>query len=88
MPIFVKIEEGIVDKATFDQYVPAHQEYVRQLIIKGHKARTGYWAELGGGMLLFEASSLEEAKAIVAQDPLIQNNCVKYKLHEWRIVVE
>jgi uncharacterized protein YciI len=39
-------------------------------------------------MLLFEASSLEEAKAIVAQDPLVQNNCVKYKLHEWRLIVE
>ena len=88
MPIFVKIEQGIVDKATFDRYVPAHQEYVRSLISKGYKARTGYWAELGGGMLMFEASSLEEAKTIVEQDPLIQNNCVKYELHEWRIVVE
>ncbi|BAU65593.1 hypothetical protein STA3757_29810 [Stanieria sp. NIES-3757] len=88
MPIFVKIEKGIVDKKTFDQYVPAHKEYVRNLIIKGHKARTGYWAEFGGGMLIFEASSLEEAKEIVAKDPLIKNNCVKYELHEWKIVVE
>ncbi|MBE9167261.1 hypothetical protein IQ238_06860 [Pleurocapsales cyanobacterium LEGE 06147] len=88
MPIFVKIEAGIVDKATFDRYIPAHKEYVRELIINGHKARTGYWAEFGGGMLIFEASSLEEAKAIVARDPLVKNNCVKYELHEWCIVVE
>lgn len=88
MPIFVKIEKGIVDKTTFDQYVPAHKEFVRNLIIKGHKARTGYWAEFGGGMLIFEASSLEEAKEIVGNDPLIKNNCVKYELHEWKIVVE
>jgi uncharacterized protein YciI len=88
MPIFVKIEAGVVDKATFDRYVPAHKEYVRELIDKGHKARTGYWAELGGGMLMFEASSLEEAKAIVARDPLVKNNCVKYELHQWCIVVE
>ena len=57
MPIFVKIEEGIVNKQTFDRYVPAHKEYIRQLIIKGHKARSGYWKELGGGMRIFEASS-------------------------------
>ena len=88
MPWFVKIEEGIVDKATFDQYVPAHKAYVEGLIVKGHKARTGYWAERGGGMLLFEADSMDEAKAIVAQDPLIQNYCVKYVLHEWRLIVE
>jgi uncharacterized protein YciI len=88
MPWFVKIEEGIVDKPIFDQFVPAHIAYVQDLIAKGHQAKTGYWAQRGGGMLLFEASSLEEAKAIVAQDPLVQNNCVKYKLHEWRLIVE
>lgn len=88
MPWFVKIEEGIVEKAIFDQYVPAHKAYVRDLIAKGHEARTGYWAERGGGMLLFKAESMNEAKAIVAQDPLVQNNCVKYKLHEWCVIVE
>jgi len=88
MAWFVKIEEGIVDKSRFDQYVPAHKAYVQDLINKGHKAKTGYWAEFGGGMLLFEANSITEAKAIVAQDPLIKYGCVKYQLHEWRIVVE
>ncbi len=87
MPWFVKIERGIVDKAIFDRHVSDHKAYVRDLIAKGHQAKTGYWGDFGGGMLLFEASSLEEAKAIVAQDPLIQNGCVEYELHEWRIVV-
>lgn len=88
MPWFVKIERGIVEKKTFDQYVPAHKAYVQDLIAKGHKAKTGYWGELGGGMLLFEATSLEEAKKIVIHDPLIENQCVEYEIHEWRIVVE
>ncbi|NJL02370.1 MAG: hypothetical protein HC838_09730 [Spirulinaceae cyanobacterium RM2_2_10] len=88
MPWFVKIESGIVDKTTFDRYVPAHCDYVRSLIARGHNARTGYWSEYGGGMLLFEADSLAEAEAIVAADPLIQNNCVTYELHEWCVVVE
>ena len=34
MPWFVKIEVGIVDKLTFDQYVEAHKTYVRELITK------------------------------------------------------
>ena len=88
MPTFVKIETGIVDKQTFDSYVLAHKEYVRQLIAKGHQAKTGYWAEFGGGMLIFQADSLQAAKEIVAGDPLIANNCVTYELHEWCIVVE
>ncbi len=88
MPWFVKIEEGIVDKATFDQYVPAHIAYVRELVAKGHQARSGYWKQRGGGMLLFQAASMEEAQAIVEQDPLILNGCVKYEVFEWCLVVE
>ena len=88
MPLFVKIEAGKVDKPIFDQYVPAHKAYVEDLIAKGHKARTGYWAEDMGGMLIFEAASMDEAQAIVALDPLVQNDCVSYQLYEWKIVVE
>jgi uncharacterized protein YciI len=88
MAWFVKIEKGIVDKPTFDQYVPAHVAYIKDLVQKGHQAKSGYWAELGGGMLLFQAESMDEAKAIVAADPLIKHHCVEYELHEWRVVVE
>ncbi|MBD2197296.1 MULTISPECIES: YciI family protein [Calothrix] len=88
MPIFVKIETGRVDKPTFDKYVPAHKAYVEDLIAKGHKARTGYWAEFGGGMMVFEAQSMTEAQEIIARDPLVANGCVNYQLHEWRIIVE
>ncbi len=88
MPWFVKIERGIVDKQTFDRYVPAHKAYVRNLIAQGHQAKTGYWGDFGGGMLLFTASCFAQAQEIVAQDPLIQNGCVSYELHEWKIVVD
>ncbi|NEP85755.1 MAG: hypothetical protein F6K18_02350 [Okeania sp. SIO2C2] len=88
MPWFAKIEKGIVEKTIFDQYVPDHIAYVQELIAKGHKAQTGYWKKHQGGMLLFEASSMSEAQKIVAQDPLIKNNCVSYEIYQWCIVAE
>jgi uncharacterized protein YciI len=88
MPWYVKIEHGIVDKPTFDQHVAAHRDYVRHLIRQGHQAKSGYWAERGGGMLLFQADSMDAAKQIVAADPLVLNRCVEYELHEWTIVEE
>jgi len=88
MPWFVKIERGIIQKAEFDKYVPDHVAYVKALIAQGAQARTGYWKERGGGMLMFQADSLDEAAAIVQADPLIQHGCVEYELHEWCIVVE
>jgi uncharacterized protein YciI len=87
MPWFVKIEEGIVDKATFDQYVPAHKSFVKDLICQGRHARTGYWAQKGGGMLMFEAQSMDEAQQIIARDPLVIHQCVNYRLYEWHVVV-
>lgn len=88
MPWFAKIETGIVEKAIFDQYVPAHIQYVKDLITKGHQARSGYWARRGGGMLIFEAADLEEAQALVAEDPLVKNGCVSYELYQWCLVAE
>lgn len=88
MPWFVKIETGTVSKSVFDEHVPAHLAYVKGLIQAGHQAKTGYWRERGGGMLLFKAANLQEAEAIVAQDPLVQHHCVDYELHEWCIVAE
>ncbi len=88
MPWFVKIEEGTLEKPAFDRHVPAHLAYVQNLIAKGHQARTGYWAQRGGGMMIFQASSMEEAQAIVAEDPLVKNGCVKYKLYQWCVVGE
>jgi uncharacterized protein YciI len=86
MPWFAKIEHGIVNKDTFDQFVPAHREYVKSLNTQGHEAWTGYWRESRGGMLLFQANSLAEARQIVLQDPLIANGCVEFELHEWVVV--
>jgi uncharacterized protein YciI len=87
MPWFVKIETGIVPKGEFDRYVPAHKAYVQDLIDRGYHAKTGYWGEFGGGMMLFQADSLAEAQKIVSQDPLVQNHCVSHQLHEWRVVL-
>ncbi|MGB3535847.1 MAG: YciI family protein [Microcoleaceae cyanobacterium] len=88
MPWFAKIETGIVNKSTFDQYVPAHIAYVKELIIQGHHAKSGYWHRRGGGMLLFEAASMAEAESIVAADPLVKNGCVTYELYQWCVVAE
>ena len=88
MPWFVKIERGLVEKTIFDKYVPAHKAYVKNLIDHGHEARNVQWAQRGGGMLLFKAASMQEAQAIVENDPLVQNGCVEYELYEWRVVVE
>lgn len=93
MPWFVKLEEGLVDKVAFDAVVPEHLAWLRTLESAGHQPNSGYWADRrgqnghgAGGMLLLQAASMEEAEALVRQDPLIQRGCVRWTLHEWRLV--
>lgn len=93
MPWFVKLEEGVVERARFDRFLPDHLAWVRELERRGHQPSTGYWRESigrngsgAGGMLLFQARDLAEAEAIVLSDPLIQSGCVSWIVHEWRVV--
>lgn len=87
MPWFVKIEKGVVPKRVFDGHVAAHKKFVQGLVAAGRRARSGYWAEMGGGMMIFEAASIEEARAVISGDPLIKEGLVTYELHEWKVVV-
>jgi uncharacterized protein YciI len=93
MPWFVKLEEGIVDKSHFDAAVPAHLAWLQVLNAAGHSPISGYWADRrgcngdgAGGMLIFQAASMVEAKELVIHDPLIQQGCVRWTLHEWQPV--
>lgn len=92
MPWFVKLEEGVVDKARFDAVVPQHLAWLAALP-PGHTPRSGYWADRkgrngdgAGGMLLFQARDWAEAEALVRADPLVSAGCVRWILHEWRLV--
>lgn len=93
MAWFVKLEEGLVDKAAFDAVVPEHLAWLRALEAAGHQPASGYWGERkgrngegAGGMLLFQADSYAAAEALVRQDPLIRAGCVRWTLHEWCLV--
>ena len=91
MPWFVKLEEGVVDKPRFDAVVPAHRRWLASLEAAGHRPSSGYWGdrvglEGAGGMMLFEAADWAEAEALVRGDPLIAEGCVRWSLHDWRLV--
>jgi uncharacterized protein YciI len=93
LPWFVKLEQGLVDRAHFDAHLRAHLDWVADLQRRGHQPSSGYWRECkgmngdgAGGMLLFQARDWQEAESIVQSDPLIRSGCVSWVLHEWRVV--
>lgn len=84
---WVKFDRGVVPREEFDKHLPAHLEYVKSLQRAGRWIEDGYWGELGGGMMIFDAADEAEARRIIANDPLVKAGVVEYDLKEWRVVV-
>ncbi len=93
MPWFIKTEEFTQQSldlmpAQRHSYISKHRKWVISLKSSGHKVASGYLADEnhspgGGGLLVIQANTFEEAEIIVKEDPMITANLVNWKLQEW-----
>ncbi|MBI4672062.1 MAG: hypothetical protein HY741_10410 [Chloroflexi bacterium] len=64
------------------QVVPAHVKYWKT--VSASEYRGGPFADRTGGLIIFSASNLDEATAIVEQDPFALEGLLEQKwLKEW-----
>ena len=92
MPLFIKTE-FIKKKYLFNLHlrktiIQEHIAWVKTLKNKGVNINSGYLIDFqknpgGGGLLMIKCSSYFEAEKIIKSDPMITNNIVNWKLHEW-----
>jgi len=92
MPIFIKTE-FIKKKYLFQneirvKVIAEHINWVKNLIKKGINIKSGYLVDEskkpgGGGLLILEINSYNNALEIIRSDPMIKNNIVDWKLNEW-----
>ncbi len=93
MPIFIKTEQFTSETLSLlpeqrSKYIKEHLRWASKLKNAGKSLSSGYLInELGqtggGGFLVLEANNFDEAKVIVMDDPMIKNNLVTWKLHQW-----
>jgi uncharacterized protein YciI len=63
---------------------PKHSEYWRELKPENYKG--GPFADYSGGLITFNAVSLETAEKFISNDPFITSNCLQeYWLKEWKV---
>lgn len=75
----------IVDRATYEPFLPAHLEYLAALKQAGSLLLSGPFLNRTGGMVIVQAESLQAAEEIARNDPLVQNGVDSYELTEWLI---
>ena len=57
--------------------------WIQKLKDDGRFVAAGKWSDNSGGMLIFRAESIEEAREIAKEDPLVRNQAVQHELKEW-----
>lgn len=73
----------IVDKEANTQLRPAHLEYLARLHREGRVVMAGPFADGSGGMVIYRVRSMEEARQLVLEDPVISGGARRFTLLEW-----
>ncbi|QNI53054.1 YCII-like domain protein [Synechococcus sp. BIOS-E4-1] len=93
MPWFIKTETFTQETAALPieqkrPHLEAHRRWVMSQCDCGRRIHSGYLVDGekrpgGGGLLIFEACSFEDACRWVQADPMIQSGLVTWQLQEW-----
>ncbi len=84
--LFVRIDYRN-DKKDFESSdFEDHIEYLEG-VAKERTFLGGGFEKENGGMIIFKAKNIEEAKNIANNDPLIKRELYTYKLYEWNLAI-
>jgi len=92
MPIFIKTEfikkKYVANINLRKKIIQEHISWVKELKNKGLNINSGFLIDNhkkpgGGGLLTIECENYLEAEKIIKSDPMVENNIVEWKLHEW-----
>ena len=77
----------MLDSLKSQDYRPQHLDYLIQNERAGRIFARGRFADGEGGLVIYIAESLDEAKKIAENDPYIQFGARSLDLHEWEMKI-
>ena len=85
---YAAIIEYLQDPAKVQSLRPVHRQYLASLRESGQLAASGPFTDGSGALIVYEASSPEEAEKLLQGDPFHQNGIfLKYVLRPWNPVL-
>jgi uncharacterized protein YciI len=73
------------DESKNQTFRPDHLAYLDKLSGQGKVFAKGPFTDGAGGMVVYIADSLEEAKKLAENDPYVIHGVRRLELHEWKI---
>ena len=77
----------VTDQDKVAELRPKHREYMSELISEGKLVAGGPFTDGSGALFIYDAESVEAAKAIVAVDPYATGGAfASYELRPWEVI--
>jgi len=73
----------ILDQELNAKHRPAHLDYINKLYLEGKVVMAGPFTDKRGGMVIYRAASLEEARQLAEADPAVTTGARTLELREW-----
>jgi uncharacterized protein YciI len=77
-----KVEGKEITKKDFNDHIAYLEEIASKRLFMG-----GGYVNAPGGMIIYHAENLEEAKIVAEGDPIISRGLFTYELKEWSLVL-
>ncbi len=75
------------DAVTIAKARPAHREYLAGLITQRKLVISGPFSDDGGGLLVYETDTPEEAEKLVANDPFAKQGVfTSWEIRPWNVI--
>lgn len=75
------------DPVKNQEFRTAHVEFLDRMTQEGRIFARGKFADGAGGLVIYKAESLENARQIASGDPYVVNGVRSLELHEWDVKV-
>ncbi len=72
------------DKEKDDEILEEHIAYLNKYIAQGKIFAKGPFTDHSGGLVIFNTESMEKAREIMDNDPVIVNKTRTYTMKEWK----
>lgn len=77
-----------IDAKKDEEILDEHKAYLQRYIDEGKIYAKGPFTDHSGGLILYKVESIDEAKYLLENDPVIRDNSREYVLKEWRSNIE
>ncbi|MTI65489.1 MAG: hypothetical protein FH753_02700 [Firmicutes bacterium] len=84
--LFIRMDKRIEKNKFGANDFDDHIKYLKNIATKRYFMGGGFTNKIGG-MIIYEAKNLKEAKEIADNDPLIKRDLYTYELIEWDLVI-